>query len=195
MSQVLIGAAIALFTALFTGWVAERWKAQQAAKTIAVAILAEMEAGRDLDVEGGVQRLYRGLLASGEEYGVIGNPQLIRTLFEFQPGEASPVYHAALTNIGALPSTLAKTLIEFKAVELGLVRSVARFFGHDHDLDEDAIRALCREFTKQYDLVLEKRDAAIDALRGFLNLSPAPAGLRVTPTPQPQLDGDRQDPQ
>lgn len=173
MLEALAGSLVGGLLALWGARLGIAWQARHRARTLAAALLAEIEAVRDLDNQGAGQRLNHDLLAALQEGGASLNRAAIRSLYDVSPADAAPVYHASLEDIGLLEPHLSKGLIEYYTSAFALLRFITRFLGEDLGLDAEEMKAIGRSIEAQYATLAERRAEVIASLRASLKLAAA----------------------
>jgi hypothetical protein len=183
MGQLLLGAAIALFSGLLSGWLGIKWQEDRNAKALAFALLAEIEVAVAMDEQGNAQRFHRQVLKALREDGAIWNREAFRQIVDFDAVESLPVYHASVGSLGMLPYPIAQAVIEHYASTVGLLRMAARFIGQDVGLTADEMKAMGGALELLYDATLDRRDKVIAQLRSYLRLPAGEAIPRMEATP------------
>jgi hypothetical protein len=172
--EALAGSLVGGLLALLGARLGIGWQARLRARTLAAALLAEIEAARDLDDQGAGQRLNLELLKALQEGGETMSRDAIRGLYGVSASEAAPVYHASLGEIGFLEPQLSRALIAYYASAFSLLRFIARFLGEDLGLDAAALKGIGQSIEAQYAVMIERRGEAVASLRTYLGLPPAP---------------------
>jgi hypothetical protein len=172
--EALAGSLVGGLLALLGARLGIGWQARLRARTLAAALLAEIEAARDLDDQGAGQRLNRELFKALQEGGELMSRAAIRGLYGVSPSEAAPVYHASLGEIGFLEPQLSRSLIAYYASAFSLLRFITRFLGEDLGLDAAALKGIGQSIEAQYAVMIERRGEAVASLRAYLGLPPAP---------------------
>jgi len=155
------------------GWIAIRMQAKHNARALAAALLAEIETSIAADKKGAMQQLNRDLLAALKEHGEVGQPKLIKALYDQEITQVAPVYFASLASLGLLPSDLTRSLIQYYATVSSIIKTVVRLVGEDVGLGEEEYKGLTKAIEEAYDRSLDLRDDAVRQLRLMLVLSPS----------------------